>query len=131
MIELFAPLAASAVALLAPLFNKALEKGAEEAGSAAVGGLVAKLKEKLGHSGSQEALEDLRQQPSDADTQAALRSQLVKAMKAEPALAERLQSWLDEAKPQAAALGFQQGVQIPGHGNKVAQVAGSGNSVSL
>lgn len=127
----FTPLAASAVALLAPLLGKALEKGAEEAGSAAVGGLVSKLKEKLGHSGSQEALEDLRRQPSDGDTQAALRSQLVKAMKAEPALAERLQSWLDEAKPQAAALGVQQSAQIQGHDNKVAQVSGSGNSINF
>lgn len=130
MIEL-APLAATAVAFLAPLLNKALEKGAEEAGGAAVGGLVSKLKEKLGHPGSQEALEDLRQQPSDADTQAALRSQLVKAMKADPSLAEKLQAWLEEAKPQAAALGIQQSAQVQGNDNKVAQVTGSGNSVNL
>ncbi|MDZ7812637.1 MAG: hypothetical protein U5L74_05760 [Ideonella sp.] len=130
MIEL-APLAASAVALLAPLFTKALEKGAEELGQSAVGGPLGKLKEKLGHTGSQEALEDLRQQPSDADTQAALRSQLVKAMKDDPSLADKLQAWLDEAKPQAAALGIQQSAQVQGNGNKVAQVTGSGNSVNL
>ena len=130
MIE-FAPLAASAVALLAPLFIKALEKGAEELGQSAVGGLLNQLKEKLGHSGSQEALEDLRQQPSDADTQAALRSQLVKAMKADPSLAGKLQAWLEEAKPQASALGIQQSAQVQGNDNKLVQVAGSGNSVNF
>ncbi|TDM08895.1 MAG: hypothetical protein C4K60_05885 [Ideonella sp. MAG2] len=96
-----------------------------------MGGLVAKLKEELSRLGKQEALEDLRQQSSDADTQAALRSQLVKAMKADPSLADKLQAWLEEAKPQAAALGIQQSAEVQGNDNKVAQVAGSGNSVSF
>ena len=129
MIE-FVPLAAAVVALLKPLFEKALDKGAEEVGKAAVTGLLDKFKAKVGHAGAKEALDDLSQQPADADTQAALRRQLVKAMEADPALADFVKTWLAEAQPQATAMGINLTAQVSGDNNKVNQISGSGNSIS-
>ncbi len=110
MIE-FAPLAASTVALLIPLLGKALDKGVEEVGKAAATGILRKLKDKLGHAGAKEALEDLSSQPTDADTQAALRRQLVKAMEADP------------------AMGISQTANAQGDNNTVMQISGSGNAI--
>jgi hypothetical protein len=128
MIE-FAPLAASAVGLLASLFGKALDKAMEEVGKAAATEMISRLKDKLGHDGAKEALEDLNKQPTDNDAQAALRLQLVKAMKADPAMAEFMKTWLAEAAPQAAAVGISQTANTCGNNNKVAQISGSSNVI--
>lgn len=128
MIEL-SQLALSAVTLLAPLFSKALDKGVEEVGKAAATGIIGSLKEKLLHPGAKEALDDLSKQPNDSDTQAALRRQLVKAMEVDPAMGEFVKTWLDEATPQAAAIGINQTVNALGNNNKVIQIAGSSNTV--
>lgn len=128
MIE-FAPLAASTVALLAPLLGKALDKGVEEVGKAAATGILSKLKDKLSHAGAKEALEDLSKQPTDADTQAALRRQLVKAMEADPAMGEVVKTWLGEATPQAAEIGINQTANTQGNNNTVIQISGSANAI--
>ncbi len=114
-------LAATTVAVLVPLLQKALEKGVEKLGESTAGSLFEHLKKRLRHDGAQEALTDLSQQPADADNQAVLRKQLGKALAADPELAHALQNWL----PAAGS------VQIQGDGNKVAQVSGSGNSVQI
>ena len=129
MIE-FATLAASAVAFLIPLLSKAAEKGAEELGTSTVTGIVAKLKAKLSPSGpTVAALEDLRQQPADANTQASLRVQLRKALEADPALAAFVAQWLAESQPQAEAAGITLNANVQGDHNTTVQIAGSGNSV--
>jgi hypothetical protein len=114
-------LAATTVAVLVPLLQKALEKGVEKLGESTAGSLFEQLKKRLRHDGAQEALTDLSQQPADADNQAALRKQLGKALAADPELAQALQNWL----PSAASLNIQ------GDHNKVAQVSGQGNSVQI
>ncbi|TXT41702.1 MAG: hypothetical protein FD135_29 [Comamonadaceae bacterium] len=128
MIE-FAPLAASAVALLTPLLGKAVDKGVEEVGKAAATGILGKLKDKLSHAGAKEALEDLSKQPTDADTQAALRRQLVKAMEADPVMGEFVKTWLGEATPQAAEIGINQTANAQGYNNTVIQISGSANAI--
>ena len=130
MIE-FLPLATAVVGFLQPLIVKALEKGAEEAGKLAVTGITGKLKTLLKRAGAEEALDDLSKQPADADTQGALRRQLVKAMEADPTLAEQVSNWLTAAKPQAAALGIVQTANTQGDHNTVIQVTGSGNTIGV
>lgn len=124
-----ASLASATVALLAPLVGKAFEKGAEEAAKGTAGLLVERLKARLSSTRAKDALDDVTQQPADADSQAALRVQLKKAVEAEPALASFLQQWLDDGRQQAAALGIQQTATVTGDHNKAVQIAGSGNSV--
>ncbi|SDP83344.1 hypothetical protein SAMN05216303_107318 [Rhodoferax sp. OV413] len=122
-------LASATVALLSPLIGKAFEKGAEEAGKGAAGLLVERLKTRLGSTRAKDALADVAQQPADADSQAALRVQLKKAVEAEPALADFLQQWLEEARKQAAVTGITQTATVTGNHNQTVQIAGSGNSV--
>lgn len=122
-------LASATVALLSPLVSKAFEKGAEEAGKGAAGLLVERLKARLNGTRAKDALDDVAQQPADADNQAALRVQLKKAVEAEPALADFLQQWLADGRQQAAALGIQQTATVTGDHNETVQIAGSGNAV--
>ena len=76
-------------------------------------------------------MDDLAQQPTDADAQAVLRQALKKAMSADPSLAAALQQWIQDAQPQAATQpGIQQTINASGNHNKNVQIVGSGNSVS-
>ena len=124
MLELTA-LAASAVTMLAPFFLKAGEKAVEKLGESAAGTLYDALKTRLRTPSAREALEDLAQTPDDADTQAALRIALRKALEQDPALARQLQELIGDG-----AAG-RQTVNISGDGNKTAQVSGSGNKVRI
>ncbi len=119
-------LATSAVAILAPLLQKAVEKGAEEVGKSAVSALLDKIKTRLTHAGAKEAFDDLAQQPADPAAQGALSMQLRKALEADPALAAFLKQWIDESKLQAAV---SQTANLHGNDNKTIQISGSGNTV--
>jgi hypothetical protein len=122
-------LTASAVSMLAPLLQKALEKGTEELGKSTAMSLLEKLKRRLKHSGAEEALHDLGEQPADADSQATLRSQLKKAIALDPELAVDLQKWMSEAKAAVENSGVVQEANVSGNDNKTIQIHGSGNSV--
>lgn len=122
-------LAASAVALLAPLLGKALESGAEALGETTTKGILAKLKGWLTHPGANEALEDLRHRPGNADNQADLRKQLKKAMEADPALAEKLAIWLSDSEREAREAGIALHAHVVGSHNTVIQVTGNGHTV--
>ncbi|MDP2031394.1 MAG: hypothetical protein Q8K12_17305 [Thiobacillus sp.] len=123
MLEL-AALAASAVTVLAPFFQKAGEKAVEKLGESAAGTLYDALKTRLQTPSAHEALEDLAKTPDDADTQAALRIALRKALEQDPALARLLQGLVGEGTGGQA-------VNITGDGNKTAQVSGTGNKVHI
>lgn len=127
-------LVSSTVALLSPLLSKvmdkAVDKGAEELGKSAMGALLDKFKQRLGGTPAEKPLQDLAQQPEDADNQADLRKQLKAAVQADPALAAFLQQWLEQGSQQAQALGITQTATVTGNDNKTVQIAGSGNSVS-
>jgi len=122
-----AALASSAVALITPLLQKAVDKGAEEVGKSAVSSLLGKLKERLTHGGAKEALEDLAQTPADSAAQGALSMQLRKALAADPDLAAFLKKWVEESK---TVPGIIQTANFQGDSNKVTQITGSGNQVS-
>ena len=119
-------IAASAVTVLTPLLGKAAQKGAEELGKGAVTSLLDKLKQRLGHAGAKEALDELARQPSDGDAQGALRLQLRKAMEQDPELVAFLQDWAKESAP---AAGVSQVANVTGHQNQTVQISGSGNRV--
>jgi hypothetical protein len=122
-------LASSAVALLAPYLAKAAEGAAEHVGQSAIGALWAKLTQKTSHPGTQEALQDLAEQPTDADTQASLRKQLQKALAADPVLATELAKWLQDAQAHSPSPSITQTANVHGNQNTVMQIAGSGNTV--
>ena len=63
--------------------------------------------------------------PADADTQAALRVALRKALEQDPELARLLQGLV------AKAVAGGQQIDIAGDGNKIAQVSGTGNQVDI
>lgn len=119
-------LASTAVAVLAPLLQKMAEGGAAEAGKSVAGGLLEKLKKRISHKGSQDAIEDLASHPADADAQGALRLQLSKAMEADPEFAAFLRQWAGELKAES---GIAQSVTVTGNSNTTTQIVGSGNIV--
>ena len=120
-------LASSAVTVLAPLLKKTLEKGAEELGKLSVNSLLDKLKQKLSHAGTREALDDLAVQPDDTAAQGALAMQLRKALASDPGLVAFLKQWVVDSESIA---GISQAANVQGHGNTTTQIAGSGNSIS-
>ena len=75
----------------------------------------------------QEAVADLEKVPEATENHDALRAQLVKLLKASPALAEELKALL----PAEAQATITQIANVSGAGARVAQVAGSGNMVNL
>lgn len=96
-----ATLASTAVSLLIPYLQKAGEAVAESVGATAVdkvkelyGSIKAKFSSKPA---ANEALDDLTNNPSDADTQAAMRTQLKKALETDPDFAAKLTALLNEA----------------------------------
>ncbi len=122
-------LIASAVAVLSPLLGKAVDKGAEKIGELTITSLIDKFKSRVPES-TKEAVSDLAQNPSDADQQATLRTQLKKAIQADPELATFLKEWLTEAQPVAkAAGGVTQTATINGNGNSNFQIAGNGVTI--
>jgi hypothetical protein len=121
-----ATLASSTVAVIVPLLQKALEKGAEEMGKSAASGLLAKLKERLTRGDAKEALDDLANAPADTAAQGALNMRLRKALTADPDLVVFLKQWVEESRSIA---GISQTVNVHGNDNKVTQITGSGNQV--
>ena len=121
-------LAGSAVALVAPYLAEGGKELAKKVGGAAgerIVQLYDKVKAKLSGGGA-EALADLEQQPEDADSQAALRVQLKKALEADPAFRAELATLVEEIK----AKGGDQIIQtanVTGDRNVTTQTAGSGN----
>ena len=122
-------LAASAVAALVPLLEKAAGKGFEKLGETTAGTLFEKLKSRLTKASAQEALEDLAKAPQDSTNQDLVKGQITKALKEQPELVAELQAWLKAAG--AEAPGVSQGMNVSGDGNKLAQVSGSGNAVHI
>ena len=120
-------LATSAVAVLTPLIQKAIEKGAEELGKSSAAALFNRLKQRLGHAGAKEALDDLAKQPGDTAAQGAMSMQLRKALEADPELAAFLKQWVAESE---SKVGITQTANTHGDNNKTTQIVGSGNSVS-
>lgn len=122
-----AAVATSAVSLVVPLLQKALEKGAEEIGKSAVGAALDRLKKRVNHGGVKEAMDDLSKQPDDKAAQGALEMQLRKALQADPDLAAFLKQWASSSESLA---GTSQTANFSGDNNKVTQIVGSGNSVN-
>ncbi|MGF6528044.1 hypothetical protein [Variovorax sp. PvP013] len=120
-------LATSTVSVLAPLLQKAIDKGAEKIGDSAAKMLFDKLNDRLRHRGAKEALEDLAQQPSDVAAQGALNMQLRKALEADVELAAFLKQWGEEA---GSKTDVTQTANTYGDNNKTVQITGSSNSVS-
>ena len=116
-------LAVAAVALLA---TKAVEAVGGEAGERIVK-LYDKVKAKLTGSGA-EALTDLEKQPQDADSQAALRVQLKKALEADPAFRAELATLVEEIKAKGGDQ-IIQSANVTGDQNVTTQITGSGNVV--
>jgi hypothetical protein len=119
-----AALASTAISVLAPLLQKMAEGGAAEAGKSVASGLLEKLKQRISHRGSKEALEDLARDPGDADAQGALRLQLRKAMETDPDFAAFLRQWVGDSKTES---GIAQSATVTGNDNTTMQIAGSGN----
>ncbi len=93
-------IASGVVAVLTPYLAKAGEAFAEgigETASSKIGVLYQALKNRFrGHPAADEALAKLEAAPDDKGTQAALRDQLEKKMKADPDLADTLRQLLEE-----------------------------------
>ena len=108
---------------------------ATRGGGEAVGGeagerivkLYDKVKAKLTGGGA-EALADLEKQPKDADSQAALRVQLKKALEADPAFRAVLGTLLEEIKAKGGDQ-IIQSANVTGDSNVTTQITGSGNVV--
>ncbi|SPB18556.1 hypothetical protein NOV72_05756 [Caballeronia novacaledonica] len=120
-------LSSSAVGLLTPLLKKAVEKGAEELGKSSASTLFDSLKQRLSRQGAKEALDDLAEQPDNPDAQGALKMQLRKALLEDSELVSFLKQWISESQ---TATGISQSANVSGNDNKVAQIGGSGNTVS-
>ena len=89
--------------------------------------LYDKVKAKLTGGGA-EALTDLEKQPKDADSQAALRVQLKKALEADPAFRAELATLVEEIKAKGGDQ-IIQSANVTGDQNVTTQIAGSGNVV--
>jgi hypothetical protein len=99
-------LATAAVAALAPYLGKAAEKFAGAAGDAAwkkAGELYDGLKARLAGHPAAEALNDLAQEPDNADAQGALRQALRKLITSDPDFARELAALTQDAAPTGGA----------------------------
>ena len=85
------------MALLAPIWQKAVRRQVGGEAGERIVKLYDKVKAKLTGGGA-EALTDLEKQPQDADSQAALRVQLKKALEADPAFRAELATLVEEIK---------------------------------
>ena len=120
-------IAAAAVAALSPYLAKAGEKIADAAGEAAwkkVGDLYDSLKHKFaGKPAAQGALEDLVKDPTDADTQAALRKELKKLLAEDGDMLNELSAMLDQAK--LSGVSFNN--HIAGNVGSITQIGNAGD----
>jgi len=105
-----ATLATSAVAALSPYLAEAGKEIAKDTGTAAfgkIGALYDYLKRRFqGHSSAEGALDDLKANPSDEDTQAALRVQMKKVMNDDPDSVKTIRQILSEIKQDKASYSF-------------------------
>jgi hypothetical protein len=125
-----ATLAGAAVALVAPYLAEGGKELAKKVGGEA-GERIVKLYDKVKATltgGGAEALADLEKQPEDADTKAALRVQLKKALEADPAFRAELATLVEEIKAKGGDQ-IIQSANIVGDQNVTTQIAGSGNVV--
>jgi hypothetical protein len=120
-------IASAAVAALSPYLAKAGEKIADAAGEAAwktVGNLYDSLKHKVaGKPAAQGALEDLVKDPTDADTQAALRKELKKLLAEDGDMLRELSAMLDQTK--ASGVSFNN--HIAGNVGSITQIGNAGD----
>ena len=124
-------LAAAAVALLAPYLSSAATEGAKTLGKAAAEKLSAlydKLKSRLDSPAGQEALGDLKKNPGDGDTQAALRKEIKKRLVEEPDFQSELAALIKELG-RTPGISIRQTSSITGDGNVSVQIAGDHNEV--
>jgi hypothetical protein len=123
-------MARDAVAALAPMLAVATDAGVKELGKSAVASVVDAFKRKFGAAGpAKAAVDDLVQNPTDTDMQAALRVQLRKLLEADPVLVQDLQDWLAKAKKETQSAGITQTANTRGNHNTVIQITGSGHTV--
>jgi hypothetical protein len=122
-------LATAAVAVLSPYLAKAGEGAAKKIGEEAVDGagkLIGWMRTKLGGA-AQKALDDLAAKPNSELNQTDLRTQLAKALEADPALAAELQAMLPRQATEAGAMTQ----DVSGAGAKAQQIRGSGNTSTI
>jgi hypothetical protein len=104
------PLAASAVAVLAPYLAKAGDEFGKETGKAIaskIGALYQALKTRFENKPTaREALADLEANPGNEDAKAALRLQLRKQMNADPTLVDTLRQLLGEIDQDQGSISF-------------------------
>ena len=130
MIENIAAIAGMVVATVAPYLSQAGTEFATSVGKEAAAGavrLVGWLREKL-TGRAKEALVDLEREPASEDNQADLRKQLGKVLEENSALLAELRALLAEL-PGAVSTG--QSMDIKGDSNKLAQVSGNENKVTI
>jgi hypothetical protein len=123
-------LAGSAVALVAPYLVEGGTELAKKVGGE-VGERIVKLYDKVKAKltgGGAEALADLEKQPNDADSQAALRVQLKKALEADPAFKDELEKLVGEIREKGGDR-ISQIANVTGDQNVTTQIVGSGNVV--
>lgn len=128
-----AALATSAVALLSPYLVKGSEEFAKKVGGATfdgVGKLAALVKGKLTGAAAAETVSDLEAKPEDERRQGALSVQLEKALEADPAFAEEVQTLMKDIETKGAAP-VKQILTITGDHNKSIQNTGSGNTINM
>jgi hypothetical protein len=125
-------LAGAAVALVAPYLVEGGKELAKKIGGEAGGRIVTlydKVKAKLAGGGA-DALADLEKQPKDADSQAALRVQLKKALEADPAFRAELEKLVGEIQEKGGDR-IKQIANVTGDRNVTTQIAGGGNQVNV
>jgi hypothetical protein len=124
-------LAGSAVALVAPYLVEGGKELAKRVGGETgerIVKLYDKVKVKLSGSGA-EALADLEKQPKDADSQAALRVQLKKALEADPVFKDELEKLVGEIEEKGGDRVTKLVANVTGDQNVTTQIVGSGNVV--
>lgn len=124
-----AEVAAATVTVLSPYLTEAGKEAAKAAGKEVASQgfkLLGWLRDKLTGRGA-EALAELEQAPADADNQGDVRKQVTKLLTENPGLLDELRALLADAAKSGDSLTQ----TVTGDNNKVAQVAGAGNSVSI
>jgi hypothetical protein len=124
-------LVGSAVALVAPYLVEGGKELAKKVGGEAGDRIVElydKLKAKLTGGGA-DSLADLEKQPRDADSQAALRVQIKKALEADPAFRAELEKLVGEIQETGGDRITKLVANVTGDRNITTQIAGSGNVV--
>lgn len=120
-------LAASAVALLTPYVvegSKAFSKKVGDATFEGVGKLLSLVKGKLAG-----PVAELEAAPSDEDNQTLLRIQLKKALEADPAFAEEVQTLVKDIEAKGGDP-LTQMMTVTGDNNQSIQISGAGNAIN-